>query len=41
MPIVHHTDAPREFAYDRNSTIARLNKALNKAGKRGWVAVDL
>ena len=26
--IVHHTDAEREYAYDRKSHIGRLDKAL-------------
>ena len=36
MGIVHHTDAEREYAYDRNSRIGRLDKALDEATKRGW-----
>lgn len=34
--IVHHTDAEREWAYDRKSTIGRLDKALDEAQKCGW-----
>src|SRR5262249_35229108 len=30
MGIVHHTDAEREYAYDRNSRIGRLDKAWTK-----------
>jgi len=41
MGIVHHTDADREFAYDRNSSIGRLDKALNEAQQRGWTIVDM
>ncbi len=41
MLIVHHTDARREFAYDRQSPTGRLNKALDEAGRRGWVVVDM
>ena len=37
--IVHHTDARREYAYDRESHIGRLAKALDEAGERGWVVV--
>ena len=39
--IVHHTDAEREWAYDRNSHIGRLDKALDEATARGWVVVDM
>ena len=39
--LVHHTDAKREFAYDRDSKIGRLSKGLDEAPKRGWVIVDM
>jgi len=39
--IIHHTDARREWAYDRDSHIGRLDKALGLAGKNGWVVVDM
>lgn len=39
--IVHHTDAEREFAYDRASHIGRLDKASEEAPKHGWVLVDM
>jgi phosphoglycolate phosphatase-like HAD superfamily hydrolase len=39
--IVHHTDAEREYAYDRNSRIGRLDRALDEAPKRGWVLIDM
>jgi hypothetical protein len=39
--IVHHTDAGREFAYDRASPIGRLDKAWNEAAERGWTIVDM
>ena len=39
--IVHHTDAQREWAYDRKSKIGQLDKALNEAFKRGWNVVDM
>jgi phosphoglycolate phosphatase-like HAD superfamily hydrolase len=39
--IVHHTDAEREFAYDRASHIGRLDKALDDAAQCGWVVVDM
>jgi phosphoglycolate phosphatase-like HAD superfamily hydrolase len=39
--IVHHTDAEREYAYDRDSDVGRLDKALDAAPKNGWVVVDM
>jgi len=39
--IVHHTDAEREWAYDRNSSIGRLDKALDTAQAEGWTIVDI
>ncbi|MCD2180816.1 HAD family hydrolase [Rhizobium sp. GN54] len=39
--IVHHTDAVREYAYDRESHFGRLDKALDEAGERGWQVVDM
>ena len=39
--IVHHTDAEREYAYDRQSHIGKLDKALDEAPKRGWLVVDM
>lgn len=39
--IVHHTDGDREFAYDRESSMGRLDKALEEAPERGWVVVDM
>ena len=39
--IVHHTDAAREWAYDRDSHIGRLDKALDLAPEMGWVLVDM
>ena len=39
--IVHHTDAVREWAYDRNSSVGRLAKALDEAPQHGWVVVDM
>ena len=41
MLIVHHTDAEREWAYDRKSPIGRLDKALDEANARGWTVVDM
>lgn len=39
--IVHHTDGEREWAYDRQSRIGRLDKALDEAMTRGWTVVDM
>lgn len=39
--IVHHTDAEREYAYDRDSHIGRLDKALTDAPGKGWIVVDM
>ena len=41
MGIVHHTDAVREWAYDRNSHIGKLDKALDEGTKRAWTIVDM
>ena len=38
---VHHTDAEREWAYDRDSHIGRLDKGLAEAKKNGWTVVDM
>ncbi|OQZ00891.1 MAG: haloacid dehalogenase [Candidatus Brocadia sp. UTAMX2] len=39
--IVHHTDAKREWAYDRKSAIGKLDKALDVAKKHDWTVVDM
>src|SRR5215475_5837959 len=41
MGIVHHTDADREYAYDRQSSIGRLDKALDEGTAKGWTIVDM
>ncbi len=38
---VHHTDDEREFAYDRESHIGRLDKGLDEAKSRGWTVVNM
>lgn len=38
---VHHTDAEREWAYDRKSHIGRLDKGLDEALEKGWTVVDM
>lgn len=39
--IVHHTDAVREYAYDRQSHIGKLDKALDEGTRRNWTVVDM
>ena len=39
--IVHHTDAVREYAYDRDTSFGRLDKALDVASAQGWVVIDM
>ena len=41
MLYVHHTDAEREWAYDHDSSIGRLDKGLDEALKNGWTTVDM
>jgi hypothetical protein len=38
---VHHTDAEREWAYDRASSVGKLDKALDAAPAAGWTVVDM
>jgi phosphoserine phosphatase len=39
--LVHHDDAAREYAYDRQSKIGKLDKALDEARARGWTVVSM
>jgi hypothetical protein len=39
--IVHHTDAEREYAYDRDTSFGRLDKALDAAAINRWTVVDM
>jgi hypothetical protein len=39
--LVHHDDAEREFAYDRESPVGKLNKGLDEAPRRGWSVIDM
>jgi phosphoglycolate phosphatase-like HAD superfamily hydrolase len=39
--LVHHTDADREYAYDRQSKIGKLDKALDEATAKRWTVVDM
>jgi len=38
---VHHTDAEREYAYDRKSHVGTLDKVLDDAAANGWIIVDM
>jgi phosphoserine phosphatase len=39
--ILHHTDPEREYAYDRDSAVGRLDKALDDALDKGWIVIDM
>ncbi|MGY2486068.1 HAD family hydrolase [Cupriavidus sp. CP313] len=39
--LVHHDDAEREFAYDRQSKVGKLDKALDAARAKGWTVVSM
>ncbi|MEM7120300.1 MAG: HAD family hydrolase [Pseudomonadota bacterium] len=39
--IVHHTDYEREWAYDRDSHIGRLERGLDEGPDRGWLIIDM
>ena len=41
MVYIHHTDAEREWAYDRDSHIGRLDKGLDEANAKGWTIIDM
>ena len=41
MGLVHHTDAVREYAYDRPSLVGQLDKAWDEALRRHWTIVDM
>lgn len=38
---MHHTDAVREYAYDRESKVGQLKRGLDEAQSRGWILVDM
>lgn len=38
---IHHTDAEREWAYDRDSHIGQLERGLDEGPDRGWILVDM
>jgi phosphoglycolate phosphatase-like HAD superfamily hydrolase len=39
--LVHHDDAKREWAYDRNSSVGKLNEGLDAAPKEGWIVISM
>jgi phosphoserine phosphatase len=39
--LIHHTDAEREWAYDRDSAVGRLDLGLEEAERKGWTVVDM
>ena len=41
MGLVHHTDAEREWAYDRKSSVGRLDKAMDEAQLKAWTVVNM
>lgn len=41
VALVHHTDADREWAYDRKSPVGKLDKALDEAVARNWAVIDM
>ena len=41
MLLVRHTDEQREYAYDRESHVGKLDKALDQAKEKGWTVVDM
>ena len=41
MLYLHHTDSIREWAYDRESSVGRLDKGLDQASEKGWAVIDM
>lgn len=39
--LVHHTDSDREWAYDRDSHVGQLDRALDEAASLGWSVIDM
>lgn len=39
--IVHHTDSKREYAYDRESSVGKLSKALDQSRDNNWFVIDM
>ncbi|MFC4313601.1 HAD family hydrolase [Steroidobacter flavus] len=41
VALVHHTDTDREYAYDRDSQVGKLDKALDEAQRQRWLIIDM
>jgi hypothetical protein len=41
MLYLHHTDSVREWAYDRNSSVGRLDKGLDETLDKGWTVINM
>lgn len=41
VALIHHTDADREYAYDRQSRVGKLDKALDEAQRQRWLVIDM
>ena len=41
VALVHHTDAKREWAYDEDSKVGKLDKGLKLAANNGWFVIDM
>jgi len=41
MLYLHHTDSDREWAYDRDSHVGKLDKGLDEAAEKGWTVIDM
>ncbi len=41
LRVDRHSLADREWSYDRDSHIGRLDAALDEAGQQGWLIVDM
>jgi phosphoglycolate phosphatase-like HAD superfamily hydrolase len=41
VALVHHTDTEREYAYDRQSAVGKLDKALDEAQRQQWLVIDM
>jgi phosphoglycolate phosphatase-like HAD superfamily hydrolase len=41
VALIHHTDADREYAYDRHSHFGKLDQALEEAQRQRWLVIDM
>lgn len=41
VALIHHTDSEREYAYDRQSHVGKLDKALDEAQRQQWLVIDM